>query len=174
MARHIPWQRHSGNSLHYSAMETRHSWLPWDEPTKQRLLPVCDLWRVQIYPVWNQEERHEDVLWRCAKERKHFSAFPNLQNPAMASRTSWLACQIIRLLGSGTYTLSRICDGMTITNALSNTGIGTPSIVSDGWCGSRAMPSISYTPLRVALTPIRHRNATIQKCTLRTGGGRTR
>jgi hypothetical protein len=32
---------------------------------------------------------------------------------------------MIRLTGSGNYTLSRICDGMTITNGLSNTGVET-------------------------------------------------
>jgi len=36
------------------------------------------------------------------------------------------------------------------------------------------MPSILFTPLSVALTAIRHRNASVPKCTLRTGGGRHR
>jgi len=34
------------------------------------------------------------------------------------------------------------------------------------------MPSIGFTPLRVALSAIRHRNTSIPKYTLRTGGGR--
>jgi len=38
-----------------------------------------------------------------------------------------LACQMIRLSGSGNYTLSRRCDGMTITNVQSNTGVETSS-----------------------------------------------
>jgi len=41
-------------------MRWRRSRLPWDKPTKQSLLPVCDTWRVEIYPVWDQEEAHED------------------------------------------------------------------------------------------------------------------
>jgi len=45
----------------------------------------------------------------------------------MASRSLWLACQMIRLSGSGNYTLLRIWDGMTITNALSSTGVETSS-----------------------------------------------
>jgi len=53
----------------------------------------------------------------------HFQA----SKTRIASRSSWLPCQMIRLSGSGNYTLSRISDGMTITNALSNTGVETSS-----------------------------------------------
>jgi len=89
----------------------------------------------------------------------------------MASRSPWLAPQMIWLSGSGNYTLSRIWNGMTITNALSNTGVETSSKAWDGWCASQRTPSILFTPLSIALTAIRHRNASIPKCTLRTGGG---
>jgi len=60
---------------------------------------------------------------------------------------------------------------MTITNALWNTGVETSSTAWDGWCGRHPMPSISFTPLSIALTVIHHRNASIPKCTLRTGRG---
>jgi len=90
----------------------------------------------------------------------------------MASRSSWLPCQIIMLSGSGNYTLLRRWDGMMITNALSNTGVETSSTAWDGWCGSQPMPGISFTPLSIALTAIPDRNASILKCTLWTGGGR--
>jgi len=92
----------------------------------------------------------------------------------MAYRSSWLACQMVWLSGSGNYTLSRIWDGMTITNALSNTGVETSWKAWDGWSGSQPTPSILFTPLSVTLTAIRHRNASIPKCTLRTGLGRHR
>jgi len=92
----------------------------------------------------------------------------------MASKSLWLACQMISLFGSGNYTLWRIWDRMTITNAISNTRIKTSSKACNGWCGSQPTPSISVTPLSVALTAIRHCNAAIPKCILRTGGGRPR
>jgi hypothetical protein len=43
----------------------------------------------------------------------------------MACCSLWVACQMIRLLGSGDYTPSRIRDEMTITNGLANTGVET-------------------------------------------------
>jgi len=92
----------------------------------------------------------------------------------MAFRTWWLAWQMIRLSRSGNYTLSRIWYGMTITNALSNTGVETSSKAWAGWCGSQPTPSISFTPLSVALIAIRHRNASILKCPLQTAGGTPR
>jgi len=92
----------------------------------------------------------------------------------IVSRSSWRACQMIRLLGSGNYTLSRKWDGITITNALSNTGVQTSSKAWDGWCSSLPTPSSSFTPLSVALTVIRHRNTSRPRCTLQAGGGRHR
>jgi len=92
----------------------------------------------------------------------------------IGSRSSWLTSQMIRLSESGNYTLSRIWNGMTITNRLSNTGVETSSKAWDDWCGSLPAPSISFMPLRVVLTAIRHGNASILQCTLRTGARRHR
>jgi len=92
----------------------------------------------------------------------------------MVSGSSWLQCHILRLSGSGNYTLWRRWDGMTITNTLSNTQVETSSEVWDGWCGSQPMPSISFTPLSVALTVIPLWNTSIPICTLRTCRGRHR
>jgi hypothetical protein len=92
----------------------------------------------------------------------------------MASKSLWLACQIIRLWGSGNYTLLMIWYRMTHSNALSNTGFKTSLKVWNGWCSSQPTPTISFTPLSVTLTVIRHQNASIPKCTLQTGGGRHR
>ena len=92
----------------------------------------------------------------------------------IASRSSWLACQMIMLSGSGNYTLLRIWDGITITNAQSNTGVETLSNSWDGWCGSQPKPGISFTPLSIGLTMICPQTTSIPKCTLRTGGGRHR
>jgi len=91
---------------------------------------------------------------------------------AIVSRSSWITCQMIRLSGSGNYTLSTIWDWMTITNALSNTWVMTSSKAWDGWCGSQPTPSISFMPVSIAVTAIHNRNASIPQCTLRTGGGR--
>lgn len=49
----------------------------------------------------------------------------------MASKSSWLAWNIIRLLRSGNYTLLRIWDGITINKALSNAGVETLLVTSD-------------------------------------------
>jgi len=90
----------------------------------------------------------------------------------MASTSSWLTYNMIRLSGSGNYTLSRVCDGMTITNALSITGVMTSSKAWDAWCGSQPMPKISFILFSINFTDISHRNTSIPKCTLRSGGGR--
>jgi len=76
--RNIPQCRRSVEWLYCWAMGMWRSGLPWDEPTKQSLLPVSDTRRVQIYPVWGQEAGHENVLWQGAEGRKHCSAFPKL------------------------------------------------------------------------------------------------
>jgi len=89
----------------------------------------------------------------------------------IGSRSSWLPCWMIRLLGCGTYTLWRIWDRRTITNAPSNTGVETSSKAWDGWGGSQPTQSISHMHLSVALAAIRHRNASILKCTLWTADG---
>ena len=81
---------------------------------------------------------------------------------------------MIRLSGSGNYTLSRIRDGMTITNTLSNTGVETSLNTWDCTCGSERMQSMSFVPRRVASTVILLQNSSIPKGTLRTGGGRDR
>jgi len=75
----IPRCRHSMDWLRCWAMWTQWSGLLWDTPTNQHLLPIWDAWTVQIYPVWDQEEGHEDVLWQHAEGRKHRSAFPKSQ-----------------------------------------------------------------------------------------------
>jgi hypothetical protein len=92
----------------------------------------------------------------------------------MASHSSWLACQTIGLWGSGNYPPPRIWAGLTITNCLSSTGVKTSTKEWDDSCGSQTTPSISVTPLCAVLTAIHHRDASIRKCTLWTGGGRHR
>jgi len=63
---------------------------------------------------------------------------------------------------------------MTISNALSNTGVETPSKAWDGWGGSQPTLISSFPPLCIASTMIHPQNTSIPKCTLRTGGGRHR
>jgi len=93
---------------------------------------------------------------------------------AMECGSSWVACQMIRLSGSGKYTLSRIWNGMTITNALSNSVVEKSFKARYGWCGSQRTPRMLCRPHSVALTVICHRNTSIPKCALRTGGRRHR
>jgi len=110
------------------------------------------------------------TCWR-KKTRLYIS---QASKTGMACKSSWLACQMIWLLGSGTYTLSRISNGMTITNILSNIGVDSSSKALDGWSSSQRTRSISFTPLTVSLTAIPHQNSSLPKCTLRAGGGRHR
>ena len=65
------------------------------------------------------------------KEENTARCFPSFKT-GISSRSSWLACQMIRLSGSGKFTLSRIFNGMTITKALSDTGVQTSSKARDG------------------------------------------
>jgi len=67
--------------LHCWALGTQRSWLSWYKPRKQSLLPVCDVWRVQIYPLSDHEQRNADVLGERTEGTKHSSAFPKLQKP---------------------------------------------------------------------------------------------
>jgi len=92
----------------------------------------------------------------------------------MASRSWWLACQMIRFSGGGNYTLSNLWDGMTTNNALSNTGVETSSKTWDGCCSSQPTLSIFFMPLSAAFTAICHQNASIPKCKLRARSGRHR
>jgi len=114
--------------------------------------------------------------WRCTMKtcwrKKTLLWVSQASKMGMASRSSWLACLMIRLLGSGNYTLLRIWDGMTITNALSNSGVEISSKAWDGGCGSQPMPSISFAPLGVASTAICPRNASIPQCRMPTGAVR--
>jgi len=141
-----------------------------------RTIPTTRLRHVKsrnIYSVGSSTRVWRRTMTMCWRERTPLCV-SEAWKTGMASRSSWLACQMIRLSGSGNYTLSGIWDGMTITNALSNTGVETSSKEWDGWCGSQPTRSISFMPLSVALTVICHRNASVVKCTLRTGGGRHR
>jgi len=141
-----------------------------------RTIPTTHLWWVKSTNISSVGSRRR--VWRrtmttCWRKKTPLCV-SQASKTGRASRSWWLACQMIKLSGSGNYTLSRIWDGMTITNGLSNTGVETSAKAWDGWCGSQPMPSISFMPLSVALTAIRHRNTSILHCTLRTGGGRHR
>jgi len=72
---------------------------------------------------------------------------------------------MIMLWVIGNYMLSRIWDGLTITIAISITGVETSSNEWDGWCGSQPMPSIIFTPLSITLTMIHHQNTSVPKST---------
>jgi len=131
------------------------------------------IWSTNTCSVGSRRKAWRPTMAKCWREKTPLFV-SQASKTGIASKSSWVACQMIRLLGSGNYTLSRIWDGMTITNALSNTGVETSSKARDGWCGCQPMRSISSTPFSIAFTAERHRKASIPKCTLRTGGGRHR
>jgi len=118
-----------------------------------------------------RERRNTTSMWW---RKKILLCMSKPSEMGMASSRYWLACVIMRLSGSGNYTLSTIWDWMTITNALSDTWVETCSNVYDGWYGSQPIPTISYTHLNSALIPIRHRIVSIPTCALWTGGGKHR
>jgi len=141
-----------------------------------KTIPTICLRRVErttIPSVGSRRRAWRRTMTPCCR-KKALLCISQASKMGIASRSSWLARQMIWLSGSGNYTLSRIWNGMTITNALSNTGVEISSRAWDGWCGSRRMPSIVFTHLSVALTVIHHRNASIPKCTQQTGGRRLR
>ena len=113
--------------------------------------------------------------WRCTmttcRRKETLLSLSWASQTGMASRSLWPAGQIIRLFGSGNYTISRIYNGLTLTNGLSNTAVETSSTPWDGRCGSQPTPSSSDTPRSVAVTVIHHWNVSTPKCTVCTGGG---
>ena len=141
-----------------------------------KIIPTIRLWRVKSTNISTVESttrpfrRTRTTCWR----KNTPLCVSQASKTGLESRSTELACHMIWLSGSGNYTLSRIWDGMTITNTLSNTGVETSSIAWDGKCGSQPTLSIGYSPPSGALTAIHPRNPDILKCTLETGGGRHR
>jgi len=126
-----------------------------------------------ISSVGSRRSAWRRTMTMCWKKNRPLCV-SQASKPGMASRSLWITCPMIRLSRSGNCTLSRTWDGMTITNALSNTGVNTSSKAWDGWCSSQLTPSILFMPRSVAWTAIHHRNAYIPTFILWTGGGRHR
>jgi len=107
--------------------------LRWSNKT----IPTICLQRVKSTNIssvgsgWRVQRRTMATCWR---NKTSLCVSQDLKT-GMACRSSWQACQMIRLSGSGNYPLLRIGDGMTITNTLSNSGVKTSSKEWDGWCG---------------------------------------
>jgi len=141
-----------------------------------KTIPITGLWHVKSTNISSVGSRRR--AWRRTMTtwwmKKTTLCVSQASKTEMASRSSWLPCQIIRLSGSGNYTLSSIWDGMTITNAVSNTGVEISLKAWDGWCSSQPTRSISFTPLSIAVTAISHWIPSILKYKLRTGGERHR
>jgi len=137
-------------------------------------IPTTHLQRVKSTNIssvgsrWRAWRRTVTTHWR----KKTPLCVSKASKTGMASRSSWLACRMFWLPESGNYTLSRIWNGMIMTNDQSNTGVETSSKGWDGWCGSQRVASIGFTPLSLALTARRHRHVSIPKFKLQTGGGR--
>jgi len=92
-----------------------------------KTIPSTRSWRMKSTNISSAGSRRR--AWRrtmtmCWRKKTPLCV-SQASNTAMASRSWWLACQMIWLSGSGNYTLSRIWNGMTITNAISNTGVET-------------------------------------------------
>jgi len=151
------------------------------------ILRVVLRWTYKLIPATHSQHvkstnipsmRCRRRAWKCIITRCWRKWTPTCVSQAwmirMASRSSWPACQMIILPGSGNYTLSRIWHAMTFTNALSNTGVETSLKASDGLCGNQPTLSIPFSTLSVALTAICFRNNPILKCTWKSGVGRHR
>jgi hypothetical protein len=59
-----------------------------------------------------------------------------------------------------------------MTNSLSTSGVETSQTARDGWCCTHPMRRMSFMPLSITLTAICHPTVCIERCTLRTEGGR--
>jgi len=94
-----------------------------------RTISTTCLWRVKSTNISSVGSRRR--VWKHTRttcwRKKTPLCVSQASKTGMASRSSWLACQTIRLSGSGNYKISRISEGMTITNGLSNTGVVTSS-----------------------------------------------
>jgi len=164
----FPWSitlLSDGNATLWVGMRRIYKAIP---TTRLRFVKSTD-----ISSVGSRSKAWRRTLKTCWR-KKTLLCLSQASKMGMVSRWWWLACQMIWLTGSGNYTLSSISDGITITNALSNTAVETSSNAWEGWCGSQPTPSISSTLLSAALTAICHPNTSIPKCTLWTGGGRHR
>jgi len=94
-----------------------------------KTMPTSCLRRVQSTNISSVGSRWK-AWWRTMTKcwwKKWPLCVSQASKMVIASRHLWLALQMIRLSGSGNYTLSRIWDGITITNALSNTEVETSS-----------------------------------------------
>jgi len=126
-----------------------------------------------ISHVGSRRRAWRHTMTACWREKTPLS-ISQVSTTGMASRGQWLTCHMVRPLGCQNYTLSRIWDGMTITNTPLNSGAQTLSKAWDGWCGSQPMPSFSLMPLSVDLTAKCHRYTSIPHCTLQADGWRHR
>jgi len=141
-----------------------------------KTIPTTRLWCVKstnMSSVGSRRRAWRHTMTTCWRKKPPLCV-SNTSNTGMVSRSSWLACLMSRLSRSGNYTLLRKWDGMTITYTLSNAGVETSFKAWYGCCGSQPTPSISFSPNSGASRTIHHRNASMPKCTQRTGGGRHR
>jgi len=103
-----------------------------------KTIPTTQLWHVKssnIFSVGTRRKAWRHAMTTCWRKKTPVG-IAQASATVIASRSSWLACQMIRLSVSGNYTPSRIWDGMTITNALLENRVEKTSKASDGWCGS--------------------------------------
>ena len=101
-------------------------------------IPTTCLRRVNstdISSVWSSRRAWRRNMTTCWRQKTLLCVSQASKTGIMSMRLL-LACQMIKLSGSGNYSLSRIWDVMTINNSLSNTGIETSSTAWDCWCGS--------------------------------------
>jgi len=141
-----------------------------------KTIPTTHLWCVNCTNISSVGSRRR--AWTCTMttcwNKKILLCVSQASNTGMLSTIWCTAYQMISVLGSGNYTLWRIWDGMTITNARSDTRVEISPKEREGWCSRQPMPSNSFTLLSVDLTAIHHWCASILKSRLRTGGGRHR
>jgi hypothetical protein len=114
-----------------------------------RSIPTTCLWGVKSTNISGVESRKS--VWRHTMRmfaRKITQiCVSEASKMRIASRSLWLAWQMIQLSGSGNYTLSRIAEAMTITHTPSYTWLQISLNELDAWWCRQPTPSFKiYTP----------------------------
>jgi len=124
-------------------------------------MPSAHVWRMRstnISIVGGRRWAWRHTMTTCWR-RKTLLHVSQASKMGIISWWVWLACQMIRVSGSGNYTLLTLCDGVPNTNALSNTGVETSS-EAKRW----SMPQAAYAKHHIYTTQHCFKSDTPPKC----------